>query len=114
MRIPSIKTLQPIFGERAKEARELLQGTRKTKAYQSVQDWMRQCYHEPIYQDRLMVALNEIAGTYGVESFETHKNNRYDYLNAGDPYSATLIYSHTTNTVRVSAWGDIVEREGAD
>lgn len=112
--LPSVKTLRPIFKDRAKEARELLEKKRKTRDYASVQMWEKQCYHRPHYTERLLCALNEIGEFYGVEFFTTHKGNEYSYLNSGDTYTLTLLYCHTTGRFRVGTWGDIVEREGAD
>ena len=113
-RFPSIKTLTPVFGDRASEARELLIGTRKTWDYASVNAWADQCYTVPNRHDRLMCALNEIAETHGVEVLMGRDEQwpDYEYLNSGDTYTATLIYSNKTGTFRVGCWGDIVERTG--
>jgi hypothetical protein len=33
------------------------------------------------------------------------------YMNAGDPYVATLLYNDETDTFSVGGWGDVVEAE---
>ena len=68
MRLPSMKTLERVAGERAKEVRELLEQKRKTVDYQSVREWEKLCWNRPRYSERLMCALNEILGGYGVVS----------------------------------------------
>ena len=111
-RLPSVKTLSIVFGDRAKEARELLEKKRKTTEYDSVKKWIDACYNKPSYTERLLCALNEIAGTHGVECI--FGNGQYwpdfEYLNMGDAYVATLIYSRKTGSFSVGCWGDIVER----
>ncbi len=106
-RLPSIKTLTPVFGDRAKEARELLEGKRKTRGYESVRDWECQCCNRPSYQERLMCALAEIGEFCGVEYLS---NNRTDiaYLNAGDTYAPTLLI--VNGVVRVGCLADVLER----
>ena len=116
-RLPSVKKLTLVFGDRAKEARELLEKKRKTTDYKSVQSWESQCYNRPRYIDRLLCALNEIAGTHGVEPIYTSDMSKpywpeYQYLNTGDPYATTLIYCDT-GRFYVGCWGDIVERIGS-
>lgn len=74
------------------------------------------------YNGRVEVALGEmdrLLGTHGVEAlpgqdhwqdFGDWRYPPWEYLNAGDPYVATLIYTRMTNTLRIGCWGDIVER----
>lgn len=117
-RFPSIKTLKPVFGDRAKEARELLTGEgatkRKTRDYASVTQWEREAHGQISYHERLMVALDEIAGTYGVEALMARDARwpDYEYLNSGDTYNTTLLFNHRTKSFSVGCWGDIVERAG--
>lgn len=62
-------------------------------------------------------AMDEILGTHGVETIGKAPDFRstppYEYLNAGDTYATTLIYTHATDTVRIGCWGDIAERMSA-
>lgn len=113
MRLPSIKTLTEVFGDRAKEARLLLECKLSTRDYKSVQEWEAQCHNIPPYSARLMCALNEIAETYGVEPLWEIDDvfwPSYEYLNAGDTYATTLIRNNKTGTITVGCWGDIVEK----
>ena len=112
MNLPSIKTLRAIAHDRAPELRELLEQKRKTRDYQSVRDWIRQCYHEPRYYDRMLCAANEICGTCGVEGFRARNGYYWEYLNTGDTYTPTLLLNRTTGRFAVTSWGDIVERHG--
>ena len=73
MSYPSIKSLMNIPGvskEKAIEIRELWEKKRKTRDYESVKSWIAQCHNEPSYMERLMCALNEIIGGYGVEAID--------------------------------------------
>jgi hypothetical protein len=60
-------------------------------------------------------AMDRILGTSGIEAFGNRQPIRpyapaYEYLNAGDTYATTLIYTRDTDTIRISSWGDIAER----
>ncbi len=59
-------------------------------------------------------AINELLGTYGVEALGPGRTGDYappyEYLNAGDTYATTLIYSRDGDNLRVGNWGDIAER----
>ena len=81
--------------------------------------YARSCYNDPYasHMWRVTMALHAIdraLGTYGVESLgprDTMDPPPYEYCNAGDTYSATLIYKRDTDTIRIGSWGDIVEHE---
>lgn len=113
MRLPTIQTLAAVFGDRAHEARELLEKKRKTTDYESVRVWEAQSFNRPRYTERLMCALNEIAGALGVDAlFKATDANQpvYEYLNMGDSYAATLVFNREAHTIRVASIGDILER----
>lgn len=61
-------------------------------------------------------AINNIVGTHGVEALHHPRSSNpegapsWEYLNAGDPYATTLIYTRATDTLRIGCWGDIAER----
>lgn len=59
----------------------------------------------------VMDALNELLDMHGVEAFPSQKLSGPDflYLNSGDTYNATLVYSYDDNKYFVSTFGDIVE-----
>lgn len=111
MNTPSIKTLELVFGERAKEAKLVLTTDLYT-TYKSVIDSKKCHYNPPSKVMCIMAALNEIAETYGVESFsepgDYDPNKIYvDYLNTGDSYNATLLYD---GRFKVTSVGDYIER----
>ena len=59
-------------------------------------------------------AIDGILGTYGVEALGPDVGGLnpppYEYLNSGDTYDTTLIYTRATDTLRIGCWGDIAER----
>lgn len=63
-------------------------------------------------------AMDQILGTHGVEglgpadAFSQGGAPPYEYLNAGDAYATTLVYTRKTDTLRVGCYGDVVERHG--
>ena len=100
MRLPSVKTLEPVFGERAERARAYLERWRLKR-------WST---------DVMMERLDQYAGTCGVECIwtdgrqDTLDGPRYLYLNTGDTYAATLILDRDYGRLRVGSWGDLVEQ----
>jgi len=111
MRLPSIKTLTIVAGDRAKEVRELLEKKRRTRDYKSVQELEQRCFLPPDYPYRLMTALNEILEGYGIEAItESGKlSPTWEYINLGDTYTPTIMRHCQTGRIRVSDWGTIVE-----
>lgn len=59
-------------------------------------------------------AIDDILGTHGVEALGPDVGGSnpppYEYLNSGDTYGTTLIYTRATDTLRIGCWGDIAER----
>lgn len=112
-RMPSIKTLTPVFAEAAVDARKLLVGDTSPEGYASVYAWLAQCFNRPSHHERLLCALNELANAYGVEAIfaggATYPD--YEYLNVGDMYLTTLIYDCRNARFFVGAIGDIVEKD---
>lgn len=81
--------------------------------------YVRSMYSSPWDSDiwRVTVALhaiNELVGGNGVEALGPPRSGDYappyEYINAGDPYVGTLIYSRNANAVAIGSWGDIAER----
>jgi len=81
--------------------------------------YVRSMYSDPYrsHMWRVTVALhaiNEVVGGYGVEALGPDVGGMqpppYEYINMGDTYAATLIYSRQTNTLSIGSWGDIAER----
>lgn len=111
MNLPSIKTLRVVFGDNAKEARRILEMTRaQLEALPACAARIAECYHKPATSDLRLTALDALAGTHGVEAFET-RAGWCEYLNAGDTYTPTLL--RFRGRYRVACWGDIAERHGA-
>jgi hypothetical protein len=107
MKTPSINKLSEIFGEKAKQAKEILLMNReqliKLPAGAARVD---ECYHAPTTQDIRMECLNALGDFHGVEGFDT-KQGECLYLNAGDTYAPTLV--RINGHYRVTSWGDIAE-----
>lgn len=81
--------------------------------------YVRSLYSSP-YRSQIwrvtvvMHAIDRVLGTYGVEGLGPQRSGdyapAYEYCNAGDTYSTTLIYTRDTDTIRIGCWGDIVEK----
>lgn len=81
--------------------------------------YVRQMYSSPYSSQMWRVtvvlhAIDGILGTHGVEALGPDVGGPnpppFEYLNAGDPYVTTLIYTRATDTLRIGCWGDIAER----
>lgn len=111
--IPSIRTLRAVFGDRARDARAVLEMTRaQLEALPAGAARVRECYFPPATSDLRLECLDALAGTHGVEGFRTRRGETVEYLNAGDTYAATLV--RWRGRYRVTSWGDIAERHGAE
>lgn len=80
-------------------------------------DWIQRCYHVPAAYEQCLAALDELCGTFGVEYLSSPKDSMYhlsgySYLNTGESYAATLVYSHVSQRFSVDSWGDLIERKG--
>ena len=112
MRYPSVKTLRLLFGDKAPLARRIIDGradpctvSERAAAYQ------RRCYSPPDRLSLQLVALDELAGTHGVEAIRKGDETVAEYLNAGDTYNTTLLYSYVHRDAwQITCWGDFVER----
>lgn len=111
--LPSIKTLQTIAGDRAKELRSILEISKRSELeavldkYPTASKWYQSCYNPLELHTAKLAIADEIIGTYGIEY--CHGSRSFAYLNTGDPYSATLI-RFFNGQYRVSDWGTIVEK----
>lgn len=107
--LPSVRTLRPVFGDNAKQARKVLEMS-FAELCETVHGAARvaECYHTPSVSDVRLHVLDALAGTHGVESFECRDGSVCDYLNAGDTYALTLV--RFRGRYRVTCWGDIAER----
>ena len=111
-RLPSIKTLGAVFGDKAREARAILEMSRaQLEALPAGAARVRECFHPPKTYDLRMSCLDALGGSYGVEAFHTDSGAVCHYLNMGDTYAPTLV--RFNGRYRVASWGDIAERHGA-
>ena len=109
MRTPSVKTLRECFGDKAAEAKRILQMDR-TALLELPAGYARwdECYNPPSTADIRLHCLNALGDFHGVESIQTERTEEYaDYLNAGDTYAVTLI--RWRGNYRVGTLGDFVE-----
>lgn len=105
---PSIKTLETIFGDKAKEARRVLEGNRAmVMQYEGARRRAEEAWRITVPLDELkMYALNTLGQFHGVESVKLDRHYA-DFLNAGDVYTPTLIY--WDGRFRVQTYGDFLE-----
>jgi len=93
-RKPSRKTLDAAFPGLGKQLRLLLDSDQAVKDNPAVIAWCKQCYHEPKMHEKRLCALDNVAGTYGVEYVRQGHNQKspsFHYLNTGDLYNTTLV-----------------------
>lgn len=73
-------------------------------------------YHPQDKHTLVMVAVNELLGTCGVEyigDVDMYDGPPVEYLNTGDPYAATLVwYRDRARPWAVESWEDVAERLG--
>lgn len=76
-----------------------------------------QCHGDPFDSGMwrttmILHAVDRIVDGSGIEPLgEVHMSGPpYEYVNVGDPYTATLIYKKSTNNLYIGCYGDIVER----
>lgn len=101
--------LAKVFGYRAAQAREILDMTRAELERLPVAAELR----HPTTSDLRLAALDQLAGTNGIESALLPCGEWLDYLDPGDPYIPTI--TRWRNRYRVEPWGvrfDILERKG--
>lgn len=108
MNLPSIKTLAEVFGDRAREARAVLEADRATLAARpECAARIAECFHPPTTRDLRLTALDALAGTHGIEGAQSTTGEWLTYLNAGDTYTVTVTVWR--GRYRVESWGDRVE-----
>jgi len=130
MRAPSAKTLTSTFRlpseavklickfAAAADDGEQLKDLVDTSAPETA-SYVRSMHSDP-YRSKLwrttvaLHAINEHLGTYGVEGLGPTRSgdyaHPYEYLNAGDPHTATLIYDRDKDRLFVGSWGDLAEK----
>lgn len=113
------ESLYKVFGTvKGDQIYALIIGQVNAESFQSVRDWSRQCYNEPRYQEKVMRALNELLGGFGVESIEGeyvdsfYRNSIATYVNMGDSYDTTILYDTRSHEYILISYGDFIESEG--
>lgn len=109
MKTPSVERLALVFGQRAKRAKVFL--TAHPDTLRSVFSDFPFWFDAPNEWQMRMNALDRLGEFHGVETIALGDGSFVDYLNAGDPYVATL-YRWRGNYY-VGCWGDLVERHGS-
>lgn len=111
MRIPTIKSLVPVFGDKAKQARKILEmDTMHLHAEFEADGMMQGYYNQPTKKEMRMLLLDKLGETHGVEAIALGNGEIVDYLNSGDTYTPTLVFWR--GNYRVTDWGTLVERHG--
>lgn len=130
MRAPSVNAMVEALGlstEQAKLVRKLAKHVDDPQKLSDLVeescprtvDYVRSLHGDPwnSHMWRVTVALyamDEVVGTHGVEGLGSSSSSThappYEYLNAGDPYVATLIYKRSSDALSIGGWGDIAER----
>lgn len=111
---PSLKRLAFSLGittEQAKIVRALIRREIRTDdpRFIGTLKWIASCYSRPSFIERLMECINETIRGHGVEALGDNMQPVALYINTGDAYSPTLLYSYKSSTVRLTTWGDFAE-----
>jgi len=123
MRIPTHQRFVDAFGpEEGSIAYCYAKGWMDCRQHPAVEEWARQCYHDPressaAYAECLMLALDRILEGAGVEALRGrepwdryHGDVEATYVNFGDTYDTTVIYDCRHDRLSVGSVGDLVER----
>lgn len=104
--------------ESANLALAMIRGEREPTELGSVARFRDSCYGEPDRHQLLMMALDELCRTHGVEHLgevHLHDGPPLEYLNTGDPYGLTLLWFRDfARPWRMGCWGDYVDRFPTD
>lgn len=117
-RAPTAKRLASVLSldtDTARKVRRLLDGTDDPcDVSKQAANWHRSCYNPPSLADAIMVAVDEVIGTYGVEGWADPDNyrNGVSYCNTGDTYAPTVCLIDDDRGLRwyLGSWGDLAER----
>jgi hypothetical protein len=116
---PSLSRLVDELGittEQAETIRGLIRGeirTKDTERFPASNTWFDSCLHEPKRVDRILACINETMEGFGVEAIYSSENDFWpaaDYINTGDAYSTTILFSRETSAFQITSWGDFFEK----
>lgn len=85
----------------------------KTEAFPKTSNWLNICHHRPSWSEIAMECINEILEGYRVEAHFSDVNDfnpLMTFIDFGDPYVPTIVYSYRSHRFKISTWGDEVER----
>ena len=98
------------------ERKEILSALKKAKRYYKkggrYYDEKHKPYNSANKEENIMEHVNDILHCFGVEAIQGDNvyYPDYTYVNTGDPYCLTLMYSYKTNCFMVNDWGSIAEK----
>jgi len=112
-RSSSVKSLEAAFPGQGERLKQILTMSRADlDALPAGAARNLECYHRPKTSDVRLHCLDaEMDGTFGLESFQTKKGERVEYLNTGDTYSPTIC--RFRGNYLISSWGDLAENHGS-
>jgi hypothetical protein len=103
-----------ITPEQADQVIGLVRGRIDPFSVPAVEEWRRQCYHEPDASkpETIMRAIDAVLETCGTEAIwgTSCTVPAAEYCNAGDTYAPTILYDYVASKYRLISWGDFVER----
>lgn len=113
-KIAEVLRIEP---DKAKQVRALIGGELNPEDFKSVQKWVNQCHNPPEHIEKLLLALNEVIGGFGVEVVTSenewvshfYQNIVLEYINLGDTYTPTICFDTDNQTFFLGSWGDYVE-----
>jgi hypothetical protein len=104
-----------ITPEQADTVRGLIRGEIRTKdaaRFPLANGYFARCFNPPDRLTRILECLNEVLEMHGVEALGEVRTYGppAEYLNAGDTYTATLLFDHIADNFKLTSWGDWYER----
>lgn len=107
--LPSVKRLEAAFPGKGKALRALLESEKAVRLNSAAIEHDRRCYHAPSLSALRMIALDDVAKTYGVEAFQDKRGRWIEYVNVGKLYTPTIV-CFPDGRYRVACVGDVIER----
>lgn len=113
-KVDNLAAILDITTEKADQILKVVNNKLDPESFQSVQQWVNECYHYPSKLELKLEAINELLGGFGVEYIEAVDDCEYtqrglSYINLGDSYHNTVIFNHSSNRWTFNYWGNIVE-----
>lgn len=105
--------LSNAFGsEAATQIMAVVEGCKSPELYESVHNWIRQCYNRPSDLELELHAINEIIGGHGTEAvFQSSDDMEplFAYVNMGDTYIMTVLYDYHAGEYVCADYGSQIE-----